>query len=77
MKSISLYCQILPFGKTVEETPEEWGNGIMAASIPPGSKATIENTTVFTYTWDESLLTYEPVYYINDGILIIVQLQIC
>lgn len=42
-------------------------HGAMAASILPGSTATFEITSAFTYTWNEPLLTYELVHDINNG----------
>lgn len=42
-------------------------HGIMASLFLHGSTATIEITAVFTYTWNEPLITYELVHDINYG----------
>lgn len=64
--------------KTFEETPVERGlcifrHGEKAALIPAGGKATFDNLTVFVYTWNEPLLTYDLVHCINNDIFIILQ----
>lgn len=39
---------------------------IMASLILPGSTATIENTSVFAYTWNKPRLTNKLVHDINN-----------